>query len=129
MTIFNYLVNKLTAQPLFVPHLLNGLISGSRFIPFSVPQKHVAGYIAHLLVGILFALIFYLIFRFTAMSPGWLSGAILGFLAGLAGITGWKILFTLNPNPPQTNLSKFFLQLVIAHVFFGIGVVAVYLIA
>jgi hypothetical protein len=36
------------------------------------------------------------------------SGALLGTASGLAGITGWKGVFELHPNPPAKNLKQFF---------------------
>jgi hypothetical protein len=126
MTAFSYVMSVVFKDQFREPQLLNQLISGASSIPFTVSRFSIAGWIIHFLIGILFALQFNLLVNHMELEPYLHHGLVFGFIAGLIGIIGWKVMFWLNDNPPEININKFFFQLVIAHMIFGAGLVLIY---
>ena len=87
--------------------------------PFSI----FIGLVAHYLIGIFFVIIYYILWKNGIGKPNFFYGAIFGFLSGLFGIIVWRIFFAIHPNPPKNiNLKDYFINLVIAHIIFGIVV-------
>lgn len=127
MTLFSYLAARIMSRQFREPQLLNILIKRSSKIPLSPGKKSPAGWIIHYSIGWLFVFLFDLIWKFTELEPSLLSGALLGFIFGFIGISGWKIMFYLNPDPPELDFRKFYFQLIIAHIIFGLGASLVYL--
>lgn len=127
MTLFSYLVSRVTGRQFREPQLLNILIKRSKLISFAPGKSHLAGWLIHYTIGFIFVFIFALLWKNTALEPTVFTGALLGFLFGFIGITGWKIMFYLNPDPPEIAFKEFYFQLIIAHVIFGIGAVLPYL--
>jgi len=120
MTLFSYVVSNFKSKQFREPELLNSLISRSEIIKLEISKNHILGWGIHFMIGWFFAFIFSLIFEFIDFSAGIISGSILGLLAGFIGIFGWKVMFKLNRNPPDIDFSQFYLQLIIAHILFGI---------
>lgn len=127
MTIFSYIVSAAADSQFREPQLLNHLIKSSATLPFKPGKKNLTGWVIHYSIGYLFAIIFYFIWTTTTLEPSLLTGAILGLVAGIIGMTGWKIFFTINQAPPKINYKGFYLQIVPAHVIFGIGAALPYL--
>lgn len=125
MTLFSYTLSALTKEQFREPELLNFLLTRSALIPVKVARKSWAGWVIHYLVGTLFIIVFDLIWNMKILEPTILSGAYLGFLAGIIGITGWKVFFLLSPDPPKIDFKRFYLQLLVGHVIFGLGAAAV----
>ncbi|UJH89903.1 hypothetical protein LZ575_12990 [Antarcticibacterium sp. 1MA-6-2] len=121
MTLFSYIVSAFSHSQFREPQLLNELINRSTALAFKPGQKNLSGWIIHYSIGLLFVVIFRMIWNFTIIEPTYLSGASLGFIFGFIGITGWKIMFSLSPNPPEIKFKSFYLQLIAAHIIFGIG--------
>lgn len=127
MTLFSYIVSAFSHSQFREPQLLNQLIKRSTALPFKPGQKNLTGWIIHYAIGIFFVVIFDFIWNYTDFEPSIFTGALLGFIFGFIGITGWKIMFSLNPDPPEINFRNFYLQLLPAHVIFGIGAALPYL--
>ncbi|PRX39287.1 hypothetical protein [Salegentibacter salegens] len=126
MTVFSYLFSNFKAKQFREPELLNTLISRSKMISLKPSKNHFFGWIIHFIIGWIFVFIFCLIWEFTNFSVGIISGALLGFIAGIVGIVGWKVMFKLNRNPPEIDFSQFYHQLIIAHILFGISAAVVF---
>ena len=79
------------------------------------------GIVAHYLVGILFVIIYYLLWKNGIGKPDLIYGAIFGFASGLFGILIWHLFFLIHPKPPANiHLKDYFIMLVVAHIVFGI---------
>lgn len=128
MTLFDYGITHVTKRRFIVPEILNILLSRAFSESFTGGMKNAAGWVVHFAVGVIFAVIFYLVLLITDIRPGLLFGAVMGFLFGLLGIAGWRLLFKLHKNPPEINLKRFLLQLLAAHIVFGTGLAVAYLI-
>lgn len=127
MTLFSYIVSALSHSQFREPQLLNELLKRSTALPYKPGQENLTGWTIHYAIGILFVAIFDFIWNYTDFEPSIFTGALLGFIFGFIGITGWKVMFSLNPNPPAIRFKIFYLQLLPAHVIFGIGAVLLYL--
>lgn len=127
MTLFSYIWSWIKDSKFKEPQLLNLLIKSSTIIRLNPGKRNVTGWIIHYIIGWFFVLCFDFIWRNTALVPSFGNGALLGAIAGLVGITGWKTFFYLNADPPEIEFRKFYLQLIIAHIIFGLGAVIAYL--
>ncbi|MDT0675421.1 hypothetical protein [Autumnicola musiva] len=127
MTIFTYICAAVKRGQFRPPELLNMLISRSSIFPVEVGKTSFAGWIIHYSIGFFFVVIFSLLWNFFSVEISLLSGIIFGFGAGLIGIGGWKIMFVLNENPPEIELKSYFLQLLLAHILFGISASLVFM--
>lgn len=123
MTFFSYFYSEVKNEKFKEPQLINILINRLPNSSISIDKHHILGWFLHFLIGFIFTAIFFLIWKFTNLSISWLSGIILGFFAGLLGVLGWRIAFSVHPNPPEIQFSKFYIQLIVAHILFGLGCV------
>lgn len=126
MTMFSYIMSVILKDHFREPQLLNQLINGSSFIPFHVNRFSLAGWIIHFAIGFAFAFLFNLIVDLWDVEPSLLNGLVFGFIAGVAGIAGWKIMFRLVDYPPEIPLNRFLFQLIIVHLIFGAGLILMY---
>ena len=126
MTLFSYICATARSQQFREPELLNQLISRSATFSLKLPENHFAGWIIHYAIGFIFVLVLSFLWNYTELQISLLTGGILGFLLGLVGIGGWKIMFSLNANPPKIELKPFFIQLILAHILFGATIAIVF---
>lgn len=119
MTIFSYLVSESQNKNFREPEVLGQLIER---LPKSSSKNSakIAGWGLHYTVGFLFVAFYNELWKRKKIKPSLTSGALLGVASGLAGITGWKGVFEVHPNPPAKNLKQFFGHLMLAHVVFGV---------
>lgn len=79
------------------------------------------GTLAHYSVGLLFTYSYHLLWKNTSIKPTLKTGAALGLFSGFIGITTWETFIALHPNSPKISRKYYFLNLIIAHVIFGIA--------
>src|SRR5690554_5121154 len=115
MTFFSYILSRIYREKFLETVLLNQLI-----FPTQKAEKkhHLAGIGIHYAVGYIFSLIYSRLWRRNSVPSGPVSGLVLGFLNGLAGIAGWHSVLTVHPNPPNIKPGKYYLQLLAAHMVF-----------
>ncbi len=123
MTSFSYFASKITAHQFREPKLLNVVFSNSKIFPARIAKNHVLGWIIHYLVGYLFVMLFEMIWAYTYIPKNIIWSLILGLCAGLIGVLIWMLVLAFHNNPPQLARNKFYIQLVIAHIIFGLGVI------
>lgn len=126
MTLFSYILSNIKSSQFREPELLNSLICRSTSIKLTPSKNSGLGWAIHYLIGFLFIVLFHLIWNLTGLEPNVITGAVLGFVAGIVGITGWIIMFKLNPKEPQIEFKNFYLQLLFAHIIFGASAGLVY---
>ncbi|MCF4100821.1 hypothetical protein L1I30_03995 [Gillisia sp. M10.2A] len=127
MTAFSYLVSRIKNKQFREPELLNILISRSDLLNFKLSKKSSVGWVLHYVIGWIFVIIFDVLWKFNFPPFSVLSGALLGLVAGIIGVFGWKIFFSLSNNPPKIDWSEYYLQLIIAHIIFGVTAALVFL--
>ncbi|MDR6302250.1 hypothetical protein [Mesonia maritima] len=122
MTFFSYFYSEVKNEKFKEPQLINILINRLPNFSTAIGKHHILGWFLHFLIGFIFTALFFLIWKYISIS--WLSGIVLGFFAGLLGVLGWHIAFSVHPNPPEIQFSKFYIQLIVAHFLFGLSCVA-----
>lgn len=122
MTAFSYMCGILFSKEFGEPKLLNKLLNRSFSGDEDVKEDSPLGWIIHFAIGILFAWIMHLFFLWTDHTT-WPIGSLLGLAMGMLGVLGWALVLNLHRSPPKLELTEFYLQLVVAHVIFGLGTV------
>jgi hypothetical protein len=125
MTAFIYLLSYITQKRLKVVKILGTMLT-FQTTPDKQTSEHssaiVVGILGHYFVGIVFSLIYYWLWTNGIGKPDILTCAIYGFISGIVGIIVWRIFFAIHPNPPSVPLKDYIVSILIAHIFFGIGV-------
>ena len=117
MTIYSYLLSNSRNKNFREPALLAEMVQ--KLHP-SIPKNdaQIIGWVLHYGVGVFFASVYrFLLKQKTANIT---AGAIVGGITGLVGISIWQLSFLLHPSPPRTDYKKFYGQLMVGHVIFGI---------
>jgi hypothetical protein len=117
MTLYSYLVSRHKKEKFLETLLLNQLV-----YPHEKRQRahHKTGYLLHYLVGLFFSTFYDQVWKHNLVKPGIFNSSWMGFLNGIGGIAGWHLTFTLHQHPPKVKLKRFYGQLLLAHVIFGI---------
>lgn len=118
MTLFSYWVSVSKNKNFREPEVLGQLIQR---LPKSSSKKsaQIAGWFLHYTIGTSFVAFYNELWKRKHIKPSVSSGALLGAASGLVGITGWKGMFEVHPNPPAKKLKPFFSHLMLAHIVFG----------
>jgi hypothetical protein len=117
MTLFSYLLSKILNKQFLEPLLLNQLV----FYRQKEKKKHHAtGYLIHYGVGLFFTSIYRWFWKKKPSLQRNSASLTLGFINGMIGITGWHLTFLLHPSPPKVDKKKYHIQLLAAHVVFGV---------
>jgi hypothetical protein len=131
MSLYMALIGKLRGREktMDVPKILGSMLlneKGPGNKPSASPKARLTGIIAHYSVGILFALIYLLLWHFGIGKPDMKWALIFGFVSGIFGIMVWRVFIALHPHPPDIPLKSYLVHLVIAHVVFAAVTVFVY---
>lgn len=118
MTLFTYLISFNKKEFFIEPLVLNKLF----FPKKKNSRKHnISGYIAHYSVGFIFSSFYKAVWEKSPVSVNEKNSGMMGFINGIAGICVWHLFYMLNPDPPKIQLKKYYLQLLLAHVVFGLA--------
>jgi hypothetical protein len=130
MTLFMYGMTFLTDRVMKVVKILGTMLTFQTSPEGRLSDSPLAigvGIIAHFAIGVIFALIYYELWRAGIGSPTVWIGALFGFISGLVAMLVWRLFFALHPKPPTTvPLKNYLITLLVAHVVFGVVVVATY---
>ena len=126
MTAFSYLVGQLCDAELGEPKLLNKFLDRSKRLDIEVAEDSIWGWIFHYLTGFLFAGAMAAYFCSTENHPTWWLAIVLGCILGLFGVLGWLTMIRFHSAPPKIELQLFLIQLVGAHIIFGLGATIVF---
>jgi len=121
MTGFSYLFSSLLNENFKEPQLLTDLLG--EVLHSKLPLW--VGWVLHYATGILFLGVLILAFSFSTIEISILWGILFGALLGGLGIFMWKGLYKIAQTDPPTQTRLFHLQLIIAHIFFVMGAIAV----
>jgi hypothetical protein len=117
MTLFSFLLSKAVNKQFLEPALLNQLV----FFRQKERKEHDAtGYVIHYGVGLFFTIIYRWLWKknpSTLQNPG---SVVLGFINGIIGLTVWQLTFLMHPSPPRIDKKNYHMQLLAAHVVFGL---------
>jgi hypothetical protein len=119
MTLFSYLVSVAARENFSEPEHLGTLLN--RLAPgLSKQQSQAAGWGAHYAVGLLFVLAYRELWQTGKIKKTIANGLVLGALSGGLAVLVWKATLKSHPAPPWIDFSRFYLQLVPAHIVFAI---------
>lgn len=118
MTLFSYIVSKKEEENFKEPRLLGDFIEKS--FDTSKRTSKPLGWALHYLTGIGFACAYKAFLRVGEKRPTTKNGLLYGALAAAAGVVTWGVLFKSHNNPPKTHREAFYVQLIIAHLIFGL---------
>lgn len=118
MTLFSYLVSLAEKENFSEPEHLGTLIH--RLLPGTKKLNHVQGWMTHYAVGILFATVYIELWQQGKVKPGLKEALILGGISGALAVMVWKLTFKMHPAPPWIRYTKYYIQLVPAHMVFAI---------
>lgn len=119
MTLFSYIAGEVEDENFSEPDLLAKLYNRLDLHVDKETSK-VAGWTAHYLIGILFALVYAAWWKKNKLIPGIKHGLSVGAISGIAAVAVWKLTFKLHPAPPGINFKKYYGQLFVAHIIFGV---------
>jgi hypothetical protein len=126
MTLFSYIVSesarKLYKEPVLLTYLLH-----SFKVEVSAGTKVVLAWLLHYIIGLIFVIIYHFLWYYGIVEMSWLVALILGVVSGIVGILGWMLLFEIVPQKPNIDFKGYYIQLLVAHIFFGITAYAVYI--
>jgi hypothetical protein len=129
MTLFSYFIAYITHKPTKVVKVLGTMLTNQTTPEGGLSNKLSAiliGILAHYLVGIGFTFIYFYLWPNRDSEASFFQSLLFGFLCGVFGIIVWKIFFLLHPNPPEISLPVYLLNILIGHLFFGIGIFITY---
>src|ERR1700710_1627229 len=119
MTLFSYMLGKMENENFSEPEHLGTMLH--RILPGTNKQiTRVAGWSAHYGVGVLFVALYIEFWDRGKIKPSFKNNLIIGALSGLLAVEIWKLTFKLHPAPPWINFTKYYTQLVGAHVVFAV---------
>lgn len=84
------------------------------------------GIVGHYAVGIVFVLVYYLLWQQGIGGPNYLSGIAYGVGSGLVAIIVWYSFFLIHPSPPAISLPSYLVSLFLAHFVFTYGAILTY---
>ena len=125
MTAFSYMVSEAFRELYKEPLLLQYLMTRFK-IGIKGTMKVIAGWTLHYFIGLLFVLIFHLLWKSGLIEISWLVGLIYGTIIGIIGIGGWVVMFILSNYKPRIDFKGYYLQLFIAHMIFAMTIILVY---
>lgn len=121
MTAFSYIYSSIVNRQFREPELLNILVIRWSDRPQNLSKNSLVGWFIHYFVGLVFIVVFYMLWEKMQIDATLLSGVSFGFLAGMVGVTGWQLTFWIHPNPPDLNFKHYYIHLILAHVIFGVS--------
>jgi uncharacterized membrane protein YagU involved in acid resistance len=89
--------------------------------------SRVFGTLAHFMMGVIFAIIYSLLWNLGIGSPAWLWGLIFGAIHGVVAMVMMPVMMKMHPRPPQMNGGLLMMVgLLIGHMVFGLVVALTY---
>lgn len=119
MTLFSYLVSIAEKENFSEPEHLGTLMH--RLVPGSSKRmSQVAGWGVHYAVGLVFVLAYRELWKTGKVKKRLTNGLVLGALSGTLAVLVWKATMKAHPAPPWIDFTKYYIQLVPAHVVFAV---------
>jgi len=124
MTAFSYFLSDRKSKDFREPALLAKMISRA-FPETERSFSKTAGWMLHGSMGILFAYLSKKMIRKLQSPYDFSNQVFIGAANGVTGVIGWKLAFSLHPNPPKIQFNRFYQHLVLTHIVFTLTALAV----
>jgi hypothetical protein len=131
MTLYLKLMGALLRQILNAARVLGTLVTFSTTDSGHLSNKPVAvisGIVLHYMIGILFMIAYFLLWKSGIGRPDLITGLIFGFVSGLIAVTCWSATLYIHPKPPILNLKIYLTNVFAAHFIFVAGCFVMFLI-
>lgn len=119
MTAFSYMVserfNKLFKEPVLLSYAI-----GRFHLNLSQISDRILAWTLHFAIGFMFVVAYHFIWKWDWLPFTLQTALILGALSGVVGIISWHFIFKFTNHQPRIPFKTYYLQLFIAHVFFGV---------
>ena len=130
MTAFMYGLTFLTQRVMKVVKILGTMLTFQTSLDGQLSDTPLAiavGLVAHYLIGIGFTFVYAALWQADLGHPTFAFGVVAGFFSGMVGVLVWRLFFAIHPKAPTTiPLQSYLVTLLLAHVVFGVAVVATY---
>ncbi|WP_035759584.1 hypothetical protein [Flavobacterium tegetincola] len=125
MTAFSYIISAtfraLYKEPVLLTYFLDELQ-----LKVSERLKSILAWILHYCIGLGFVVCYHLLWTYQLPFIRWESGLLLGAISGIIGILGWVFIFRYTHHKPKIDFIGYYLQLLAAHIIFGLTAYACY---
>lgn len=126
MTGFSYIVSN-TFRELYKEPVLLTYFFDELNLEVGSALKNVLAWLLHYSIGLGFVIGYHLLWYNRLLSMTWLVAFLLGAVSGIIGIFGWVFIFGYTQHEPKIDLKGYYLQLLIAHIIFGLTAYATYI--
>ena len=125
MTLFSYAISKSFRELYKEPVLLTFVLSKFK-LDLSLNTKAILAWLVHYLIGLIFVVIYHILWYYNILDLSVFSAILLGALSGIIGIISWMFLFKITDYKPKIDFKGYYIQLFFAHVLFGLTAALVY---
>lgn len=127
MTAVMYLYANLVGTDTKVVHILGSMVTGTtNKSEEGKGKKLTAGALGHLSVGLLFTLMYFLLWNWGVFEISWIDSFWVGAISGMIAIIVWRLYFALHLHPPKISLFHYFVALFVSHIVFGVVTVNIF---
>lgn len=119
MTAFSYFLSH-QFNTLFKEPVLLGYILKNIGLDFGTTTLLKFGWMLHYLIGLTFVIIYHFLWNYDYVAYTYYGAFLLGFGSGIVGIAEWYIMFQITNHKPKIPFKAYYLQLLFAHIIFGI---------
>jgi hypothetical protein len=124
MTAFSYAVSAVERENFKEPQLLSVFLE--RMTAVHHPLIKVSGWPAHYTLGCVWAGVYTFWAEQLQHKISFKQALRFGLFSGTVGVIIWRAMFRHLPHPPKTDRVKFYRQLFIAHIVFGLSLAKSY---
>lgn len=125
MTGFSYIVSATFRELYKEPVLLTYFLKELKW-NLSATLKSILAWLLHYLIGLGFVIGYHLLWTNNLLPTTWGVGFLLGTISGIIGIIGWIFIFRYTQHEPKIDFKGYYLQLLLAHIIFGLTAYAAY---
>lgn len=125
MTLFSYIISKSFRELYKEPVLLTFILSKLN-LDLSIKTKTILAWLLHYFIGLIFVIIYHILWFYNILKLSLLSALLLGAVSGIVGIISWMLMFKITDHKPQIDFKGYYIQLFFAHIIFGITAALVY---
>jgi len=118
MTLFSYFLSDKKDREFKEPELLAKMVSRA-FPSVNQMPAQIAGWMMHGSMGLMFAYVYKELLKNLRFSRDLPDDIFIGAVNGVAGILIWKLVFSVHPDPPKIQFSKFYQHLILAHIIYS----------
>jgi len=121
MTMLMYLAPRMGLPKMDIPGMLGSMFTSNKGTATGL------GMVLHFMMGVIFALIYALVWSLGIGSPTWIWGLIFGALHAVGVIVVMPVIVRLHPRSPEVGSGpRAAVGILMAHLLFGLVVALVY---